>query len=392
MPEDGSHVDEWELYAVKALIKNYGPCELRDVEVRLMMEGDVMLAPDTVNPVVIPSVLPPDEDCNEDGCARLYEVVWMVQCIGHDDPAKFRLCVESTGGEDTRHMQFKSSNKVKVYQEKRDRAKVCVDIVSPDTGSIYATSQEFAISAIITNMEKDAPITIDDAWIWVDDLPSWHHHRGHMEEGGNIMTLDPIPDLPWVIGPEDSMTVTWTAQCTGSGLSEIKVGINTGMMYFGPIGTQEHREISAYGEDINLAKRLQEEAQPGQIIVGERTHRFTRKAFEFETLQPLTLKGIEKPIQAYSAIKQLPRPEKIRGIEGLRARMIGRDDELAKLKDALDEVLNGRGQMVSIVGEAGVGKSRLVRELTAMADGGWRAALPGGENAKGMANPSGRAR
>jgi predicted ATPase/class 3 adenylate cyclase/regulation of enolase protein 1 (concanavalin A-like superfamily) len=144
---------------------------------------------------------------------------------------------------------------------------------------------------------------------------------------------------------------------------EIKVGINTGMMYFGPIGTQEHQEISAYGEDINLAKRLQEEAQRGQIIVGERTHRFTRRAFEFETLQPLTLKGIEKPIQAYSAIKRLPKPEKIRGIEGLRARMIGRDDELAKLKDALDEVMHGRGQMVSIIGEAGVGKSRLVSEL-----------------------------
>ena len=150
---------------------------------------------------------------------------------------------------------------------------------------------------------------------------------------------------------------------------EIKVGINTGMMYFGPIGTQEHQEISAYGEDINLAKRLQEEAQPGQIIVGSRTHRFTRKAFQFEPLQPLTLKGIEKPIQAYSAIKQLPRPEKIRGIEGLRARMIGRDDELAKLKDALGEMLNGRGQMVSIIGEAGVGKSRLVSELKEVVSG-----------------------
>jgi class 3 adenylate cyclase/tetratricopeptide (TPR) repeat protein/regulation of enolase protein 1 (concanavalin A-like superfamily) len=147
----------------------------------------------------------------------------------------------------------------------------------------------------------------------------------------------------------------------------IKVGINTGMMYFGPIGTQEHSEISAYGEDINLAKRLQESAQPGQVIIGEKTYRFTRKAFELESLPPLELRGIRKPVSAYLAIRQLPKPEKIRGIEGLRSEMIGRDEELSKLKEALNEVLHGRGQMVSIIGEAGVGKSRLVSELKKLA-------------------------
>ena len=146
------------------------------------------------------------------------------------------------------------------------------------------------------------------------------------------------------------------------GLS-ISVGINTGMMYFGPIGTQEHLEISAYGADINLAKRLQETAQPGQILVGEGTHRFTRRAFDFEHLASLTLKGIAEPVSAYAALKPLPRPEKIRGIEGLRAELIGRDEELTKLKDALLDVLQGHGQMVSLIGEAGVGKSRLVAEL-----------------------------
>jgi class 3 adenylate cyclase/predicted ATPase len=143
----------------------------------------------------------------------------------------------------------------------------------------------------------------------------------------------------------------------------ISVGINTGMMYFGPVGTQEHLEISAYGQDINLAKRLQETAQPGQILAGEGTYRFTRRAFEFARLERLTLKGITEPVSAYAALKPLPRPEKIRGIEGLRAELIGRDDELTKLKDALSDVLQGHGQMVSLIGEAGVGKSRLVAEL-----------------------------
>lgn len=144
---------------------------------------------------------------------------------------------------------------------------------------------------------------------------------------------------------------------------EISVGINTGMMYFGPIGTKEYHETSAYGHDINLAKRLQEVAQPGQILVGESTYRSTRRAFEFEQLPPLTLRGIAEPVSAYEVLEVLPEPEKIRGIEGLRAEMIGREKEFADLKECADELLAGRGQIISIIGEAGVGKSRLVSEL-----------------------------
>lgn len=106
----------------------------------------------------------------------------------------------------------------------------------------------------------------------------------------------------------------------------LSVGINTGMVYFGPIGAPEHQEISAYGSDINLAKRLQESANPGQILVGEGTYRLTRRAFEFQSQPPLTLKDIEKPVSVYQALKALPKPEKVRGIEGLKAPMIGRDE------------------------------------------------------------------
>ena len=63
----------------------------------------------------------------------------------------------------------------------------------------------------------------------------------------------------------------------------------------------------------------------------------------------------------------LPQPTKARGIEGLRAKLVGRDEEFAKLKEALAQVLEGRGQMVTLIGEAGVGKSRLVAELKQIA-------------------------
>jgi len=145
----------------------------------------------------------------------------------------------------------------------------------------------------------------------------------------------------------------------------ISVGINTGMMYFGTVGTQQHQEISAYGIDINLAKRLQESAGAGHILVGGSTYRLTRRAFEFQSTQPLTAKGFAEPISAYEVMKSLPKPEKLRGIEGLKAELIGREKELSDLKECVNELLAGRGQIATIIGEAGVGKSRLATELKA---------------------------
>ena len=144
---------------------------------------------------------------------------------------------------------------------------------------------------------------------------------------------------------------------------EISVGINTGTVYFGSIGGREHREVSAYGPEINLAKRLQETAKPGEIVVGGGNYRLTRKAFDFERRDELVLKGMEEPVTGYAVLGISERPEKLRGIEGLRARMIGREREFSELTEAADEWLTGEGRMVSVIGEAGIGKSRLVSEL-----------------------------
>ncbi len=144
----------------------------------------------------------------------------------------------------------------------------------------------------------------------------------------------------------------------------IKIGINTGVVYVGSMGPEAHREFAAMGAAVNLASRLQQSAtEPGQILAGESTYRQTRRSFEFKPLPPMAIRGISEPVRAYEVIKPLPRPEKIRGIEGLRAEIIGRDRELADLKESVDEALRGRGQIVTISGEAGVGKTRLVSEL-----------------------------
>ncbi|TDI41940.1 MAG: adenylate/guanylate cyclase domain-containing protein [Acidobacteria bacterium] len=144
---------------------------------------------------------------------------------------------------------------------------------------------------------------------------------------------------------------------------DVTIGINTGMMYFGPIGSVQHQEVSAYGHDINLAKRLQDLAKPATILVGVGTHRLTSTMFEFEPLEPQKLKGVKEPVTIFRVLGVSERPEKLRGIEGLGVAMVGRDREFADIKKVARRIQAGEGQVVSVIGEAGIGKSRLVTEL-----------------------------
>jgi predicted ATPase len=143
---------------------------------------------------------------------------------------------------------------------------------------------------------------------------------------------------------------------------EAAAGINTGEVYLGSMGSEQHLETTVMGPVVHLAARFLKQAEPGEILVGETTYRLTRRAFTFAP-RMVTVKGLAEPVATYSAIEALRKREKTRGIEGMQAALIGRDEELAELRAALDEACRGRGQIVTLIGEAGMGKSRLVSEL-----------------------------
>ena len=156
---------------------------------------------------------------------------------------------------------------------------------------------------------------------------------------------------------------------------EITAGINTGDAYVGRVGSDVHRELTAMGPAVNLAARLQGRCEPGEVLVGESAWRIARRAFDFEPRET-RIKGLAEPVAAWAALRQRPRPEVARGVEGLRAALIGRDEELARLSDAIGKARAGAGQAVTVIGEAGVGKSRLLTEVRRFAlgpngNGGW---------------------
>jgi len=144
----------------------------------------------------------------------------------------------------------------------------------------------------------------------------------------------------------------------------LRIGVNTGEVIVGSVGKQQaHHEDTAMGEGITVAARMEQAAEPGTVLVSENTYRLTQAQFTWRPLGALAVKGVRRPIAVYRPLTVKATAEKIRGIPGLEAPMVGRQTELAALQQAVARLQAGEGGLVTIVGEAGLGKTRLVMEL-----------------------------
>jgi class 3 adenylate cyclase len=148
-------------------------------------------------------------------------------------------------------------------------------------------------------------------------------------------------------------------------------GINTGLVIAGSIGAQQQQQYDVMGDAVNIASRLESESERGEIFVGPDTYRLTSPLFDFETLAPVRMKGKSAPVPVYRLLREKARPGRVRGLIGLESAMVGRAGPLAALLKAVDSLAEGRGAAVAVIGEAGLGKSRLVAEWKArLADEG----------------------
>jgi adenylate cyclase len=168
------------------------------------------------------------------------------------------------------------------------------------------------------------------------------------------------------------------ASSNSNEILEIQIGVTQGRMRTGAYGGSAHRTYGVLGDAVNLAARLMQAAKPGQVLGSLEIFQGTDETFKWEKLPDLNVKGKSEPVAVYRLVG-LELYKSIRLQEPqYKLPMVGRDAELEEISQKLDLVLQGRGQIVGICAEAGMGKSRLVAEVLRLSLG-HRLVVYGGE-------------
>src|SRR5262249_47781030 len=145
---------------------------------------------------------------------------------------------------------------------------------------------------------------------------------------------------------------------------QIRVGLNSGEVVVRSIGSDLRMEYSAVGRTTHLAARREQRAAPASIQLTAETLHLVEGLVEVNPLGPVPIKGLSEPVEVFELVGTAAARTRFAAAErrGL-TRFVGRSAELERLRDALDRASHGRGQVVAVVGEPGVGKSRLFWEL-----------------------------
>ena len=203
-----------------------------------------------------------------------------------------------------------------------------------------------------------------------------HRHEGTINQftGDGVMALFGAP----LAQEEHAQKACHTALSIQKSLSEyaekikkdyradfqMRIGLNSGPVVVGSIGDDLRMDYTAVGDTTNLASRMESMARPGAILVSKNTYRLSRDFFEFKPLGEIEVKGKEYPQEAFELTKMSEVETRIEAAaaKGL-TRFVGRKNSMAALVEACDKAHSGSGQVAGIVGEAGVGKSRLLLEF-----------------------------
>lgn len=152
-------------------------------------------------------------------------------------------------------------------------------------------------------------------------------------------------------------------------IAPVQIGISQGRMRAGAYGGTNHRTYGVLGDEVNMAARLMMAAKPGQILVSAAAQRSLSQSFTLESLPPIRVKGKSEPAVIFALVSAQQAQGLSTTVTAYTLPMIGRQQEFVRVTTQLAMARQGQGQLISVIGEAGLGKSRLVAEVVAWATG-----------------------
>ncbi len=229
------------------------------------------------------------------------------------------------------------------------------DKLDPEEVKEIMSSVFGEISKIITKYDGFIEKNVGDAVLALFGVPTAH-------EDDPVRAIKAAREIHDVVS---AISVRFEKQI-GKRLT-MHTGISSGLVVTGEINI-ERGTHGVLGETINIASRLSELAAPGEIVVGADTKSQTEGYFVFEPFEPTVLKGKVEPVRPYKVLAPKAEPSKTHRLTGIRAMLIGRKAEISQLHEALKDLSQGKGAIVSVTGDAGTGKSRLIEEFKSSID------------------------
>jgi class 3 adenylate cyclase/tetratricopeptide (TPR) repeat protein len=227
------------------------------------------------------------------------------------------------------------------------------EVVGALVGDVFAR-----LGAEVTRYEGTIEKFAGDAMLAVFGVPSIHEDDPERAVRAGLEMQAAVAEL----------AASFRAQ--GRPEPALRIGIETGEVLVDLGRARSERDLFVTGDAVNTAARLQTSAAPGAVVIGPTTYAATRHVVEYEELEASELKGKSRAVAAWRAIAVKARRSGERAPLGIEAPLVGRDEEIALLKETVRRtVADGRPHVLTVIGAAGVGKSRLSWELEKYLDG-----------------------